>query len=209
MPLLTLYRTFGITIATLTAPVKSGLPIAMRDTSAIPASLFKQAMRRLAATPSIITTAYRGARYGMTATAVNSVSAEPPSLLVCVNRTASISRPLNETRLFCVNILDANQQDLCRVFSGGESGEARFRSGSWESGREAIPYLKEAQANLLCRVEQQSSFSTHDIFIARIIETMVRENGSPLVYLLGEFFERVQPSAIRPMAGGLPSHGPP
>jgi flavin reductase len=148
---------------------------------------FKQAMRCLAATPTIITTFWQGQRYGMTATAVNAVSADPPSLLVCVNRGASICEPLLQAQSFCVNVLDADHQELCRVFSGGASGQARFASGEWRATSEQIPYLVEAQANLFCRVEQQSAFATHEIFIARIADTMIREDASPLVYLDGQF----------------------
>lgn len=159
---------------------------------AISAQNFKQAMRCLAATPTIITTYWQGRRFGMTATAVSAVSADPPSLLICINRGASICEPLLQARSFCVNVLEADHQALCRVFSGGAAGEARFGSGEWNSDANDIPYLVEAQANLFCNVERQSTFATHEIFIAKIASSSIREDASPLIYLNGEFLLRAK-----------------
>lgn len=155
-----------------------------------PNQLFKHAMRRLAATPCIVTTAVEGCRFGMTATAVNAVSADPPSLLVCINRNASIFQPLLAAQFFCVNVLHSDQQDLCRVFSGGESGEKRFEHGAWNEGLSNMPYLKDAQANLFCEVQQQAQFTTHEIFIAQILEIALGDEVSPLIYLDGEFLHK-------------------
>ena len=89
---------------------------------------FKEAMRQVAATVSIISTRSEGSRYGMTATAVTSVSCDPPSLLVCINRSASIHKPLEERKLFWVNLLREGQQSLCSTFSGGKTGRAALRT---------------------------------------------------------------------------------
>jgi flavin reductase (DIM6/NTAB) family NADH-FMN oxidoreductase RutF len=153
---------------------------------------FKAAMRCLAATPSIITANDGACRFGMTATAVNAVSADPPSVLVCINRNASIFQPVSATQWFCVNVLESDHQDLCRVFSGGESGERRFEHGDWAAGMEGLPYLKDAQASLFCRVEQQAQFTTHQIFIGRIVGLMVGVDVSPLIYLDGEFLHKAR-----------------
>ena len=71
----------------------------------IDAAAFKKGMRHLAASVTLITTRHRDLRGGLTATAVCSVSAEPPQILVCVNKTASAHDPIGEAGFFCVNIL--------------------------------------------------------------------------------------------------------
>src|SRR3954462_7103791 len=79
---------------------------------------FRNAMRRLAATVTIVTTADGGRWHGMTATAVTSVSADPPALLVCVTQSASLQEPLMASGRFGVNLLRACHADLCGIFSG-------------------------------------------------------------------------------------------
>lgn len=159
---------------------------------AISSQQFKAAMRCLAATPCIITANDGARRFGMTATAVNAVSADPPSVLVCINRNASIFEPVATTQWFCVNVLESDHQNLCRVFSGGESGERRFEHGDWSVGMEGLPFLKDAQASLFCRVEQQAQFTTHQIFIGRIVGLTVGAEVSPLIYLDGEFLHKAR-----------------
>jgi len=148
---------------------------------------FKSAMRRLAATVSIISTGGpQGARYGMTATAVTSVSAEPPSLLVCINRNASIHDPLHEVGRFCINVLGTGHEDHCFDFSGRTMGESRFERGSWQS-RFGIPYLADAQATVFCDVDQKISYGSHTIFIGRVTDCVVSGEPKPLIYVNGTF----------------------
>ena len=91
---------------------------AVADSGQITAD-FKKAMRRLAATVTIISTSdANGNRYGMTATAVNSLAMDPPSLLICVNHSASIHAPLVGRGRFCVNVLTTGHEDLVSAFSG-------------------------------------------------------------------------------------------
>lgn len=100
---------------------------------------FRLAMRRLAATVTIITTSDSGTRHGMTATAVTSVCADPPSILFCVNQSASIHAPLKVGSRICVNLLKAAHTELSNVFSGKLEGEARFGHGQWDAGEFGVP----------------------------------------------------------------------
>lgn len=145
---------------------------------------FRSAMRRMAATVTIVSSSHKGARHGMTATAITSVSMEPPSLLVCVNRDASIHDPLWESGRFCINLLSQGQDEYCHVFSGREQGEARFDSGNWACSG-GIPYLVDAQANLFCRVDKRIAYGTHTIFIGLVDHAHFNEETRPLLYLDG------------------------
>ena len=79
---------------------------------------FRAAMRRIAATVTIVT-ADDGERYhGMTATAVTSLSMEPPSLLVCINKKAFLHDILLRAGNFCINVLHQDQAELSAAFSG-------------------------------------------------------------------------------------------
>src|SRR5579862_7315586 len=107
---------------------------------------FKRAMRRLASTVTIISTSdANGNRYGMTATAVNSLTMDPPSILICANQSASIHDPLTVRGRFCVNVLTTEHEELVSAFSGRLKGDARFGVGEWGVDETGMPYLDGAQ----------------------------------------------------------------
>ena len=92
---------------------------------------FRDAMRRLASTVTIVTTTTDEGPSGMTATAVTSLSADPPAILVCVNRSASIHAKLELGRRFCISLLSVDHRDLPSAFGGGIDPDKRFDYGSW------------------------------------------------------------------------------
>jgi flavin reductase (DIM6/NTAB) family NADH-FMN oxidoreductase RutF len=99
---------------------------------------FRKAMRSLASAVSIVSTAHDDRRFGMTATAVCSLSMQPPTLLVCVNQSTSLHHPLLSAGRFCINILHADQDELARTF--GQKGiEDRFANGNWQVDDRGVP----------------------------------------------------------------------
>ena len=148
---------------------------------------FRDAMRRVAATVNIVTTEADGVPMGMTATAVSSLSAEPPSLLVCVNQTASMHDSLALASHFCVNVLHHDQLEISRVFSDSTLRDIRFSSGGWQRHDDGTPFLPDAQASLLCERSQLIAFETHSICIGRVTDVRVRSDVNPLIYLNGRF----------------------
>jgi flavin reductase (DIM6/NTAB) family NADH-FMN oxidoreductase RutF len=152
---------------------------------------FRDAMRRLAATVTIITTSEGKNWHGMTATAVTSVSADPPALLVCVNQSASLHEPLLGSGRFCVNLLRACHTDLCGVFSGQRDGAERFAVGQWLADESGLPYLADAQASLLCTVELKLPYATHTVFIGRVDTVRIFDEVKPLIYQDGRFANSV------------------
>ena len=148
---------------------------------------FRLAMRRLAATVNIVTIREGDRPMGMTATAVSSLAADPPSLLVCVNQTASMHNPLVEAQAFCINILHQDQHDVATVFSDRKMRDARFATGQWEHREDAPPYLLDAQAVLLCERRQLITFATHTICIGAVSEIRLRDDIDPLLYVDGRF----------------------
>ena len=149
---------------------------------------FRLAMRRMASTISIIsTTDDSGQRFGMVATSVSSVSMDPPTLLICVNRAASIHAPLLQQRRFCVNVLTPEQRCLVAAFSGHLKGEDRFTLGRWTAHeRWGLPSLEAAQANIACTVEKCIEMGTHSVLIASVICTQVADAVDPLIYVDGQ-----------------------
>ncbi len=141
---------------------------------------FRDTMRHVAATVFAITAGHEGKRYGMLATAVSSLSFEPPSLLVCVNQSASMHQPMIEAGRFCVNVLATANQPVADSFTAN-SGEERFSVGAWDNV-DGIPVLADGQSSLICRIVDQHDFGTHSILIGELTHGWHRGISSPLAY---------------------------
>jgi len=149
---------------------------------------FRDAMRRLASTVTIIsTTSGQGRRHGITATAVSSLSMDPPSLLVCVNRSGSLHDLLAEADHFCVNLLRIEQVDLSHVFAGKLGSEERFQHGNWAENEHGLPYITDAQASIFCRKQDVIPHGSHSIFIGMVNKTLVSDDICPLLYGNGAY----------------------
>jgi len=156
----------------------------------IDATAFKKGMRHLAASVTLITTRHRGQRGGLTATAVCSVSADPPQLLVCVNKTASAHDPIGEAGLFCVNILAPAHRKIAERFAGmdGVEGDERFRDmGAWRELTTGAPVLEGCPVSFDCKLVTRVSAGTHTIYIGEIIDLTLDANATPLLYADGTF----------------------
>ncbi|HEX7075546.1 MAG TPA: flavin reductase family protein [Hyphomicrobiaceae bacterium] len=151
------------------------------------AEAFRQAMRQFAATVTVVTTGDRERRFGITATAVTSAAMEPPSLLVCINRSASMHGPLTELGRFCVNILKTGQENVSRAFGGGCRQEDRFASDQWVIDDCGVPFLPAAQTVVFCKTAQSVECGTHTIFIGEVQRVLVQPEIAPLLYCNGVF----------------------
>jgi flavin reductase (DIM6/NTAB) family NADH-FMN oxidoreductase RutF len=148
---------------------------------------YRAAMRRVASTVMIVTCCDHGRRYGMTATAVTSVSVEPPTLLACVNRNAGLHAFLQTADYFCVNVLRGSQTAQAAAFSGALQGESRFAVGEWHMDSDGTPYLADAQANLFCRKVGAIAHASHTIFLGEVFQARVLESIEPLLYNDGAY----------------------
>lgn len=144
-------------------------------------------MRRLASTVSIVSCAVGGNRYGIAATAVTSLCAEPASVLLCVNEARAIVPALTERGYFYLNLLQSSQEKVSRAFGGERGGQERFSVGDWQEDDDGLPYLVGAQANLLCRLEGVTGYGTHKIFIGHVLGGHFTEEVNPLIYQDGYY----------------------
>lgn len=151
------------------------------------AEQLKQGLRRLGKAVVVITAWHEERRWAMTATAVSELSLEPPSLLVCVNRNASLHGPLTARTHFCVNILHRDQLDVSHACSGKLKGEDRFREGEWGAGPSGTPFLRDAQASFFCRYETHLDYGTHAVVIGAVEQVEIAGDVDPLIYLDGGY----------------------
>jgi flavin reductase (DIM6/NTAB) family NADH-FMN oxidoreductase RutF len=158
----------------------------MTEAAAPSNEAFRQAMRRVASTVNVITICVGGEPMGITATAMSSISLDPPSLLVCINRTAAMHGSMEDVSHFRVNVLHRDQEEIASIFADRSRQALRFADG-WTVDCERPPRLIDAQASLLCRRIDHHRFGTHSIFIGQVEEVAVREGIDPLVYLNGRY----------------------
>ena len=142
-------------------------------------------MRRLPAAVTIVTTGTGGKRNGFTATAVCSVSAEPPHLLVCANREMATCGFIRATGYFAVNLLRHDQAALAERFGGrgGFEGEERFRRGNWQPLASGTPGLIDACAVFECQVVELRTIATHDVVIGKVLDVRSDPSCDALVYV--------------------------
>ena len=157
---------------------------------AVSAREFRDLMRNVTGAVSIIASGPVGERSGLTATAVCSVSDQPPTLLVCVNRAATSREVIARTGSFSVNVLGANCHALATHFSGrtGASGEGKFDAGAWTTLATGAPILTSALAAFDCEVVDIKDVATHSIVIGRVIAGKLGPAGAPLLYARGAYW---------------------
>jgi len=138
---------------------------------------FRDAMACVGAAVNIITTDGPAGLAGFTASAVCSVTDSPPTLLVCLNRGASVWPIFSENRTLCVNTLSAGQEPLSNLFGGKTPMADRFAAARWQTGDTGCPRLENALASFDCRISQVVSVGTHDILFCDIV-SIVRPPGA-------------------------------
>jgi 3-hydroxy-9,10-secoandrosta-1,3,5(10)-triene-9,17-dione monooxygenase reductase component len=158
-------------------------------TPALEAATFKQAMRRLVGGVSVITAGAGEARTGMTSTSAHSLSVDPPTMLVCVNRNASTWPVIQREGHFCVNILDARHQHIADRFTGrdGVKGPDRYEGARWRQFATGAWGLEDALAVVDCAVEEILERHSHGIVIGAVQAIHIGAGGEALVYGHGRF----------------------
>lgn len=131
---------------------------------------FVEAMAAAASGVSVVTTDGAHGRFGLTVSAVTSISAEPPLLLACINRKNPISAAITENGCFTVNLLSEHQVPLARIFAGRpEHGPAYdFGAADWHQGVTPAPVLDHAAATFECKLDSWHDGGTHRIFIGAV-----------------------------------------
>lgn len=150
---------------------------------------FRSAMRHLAGGVSVITVGRGTEITGMTVTSVSSLSVDPPTLIVSINRESSSWPLLKTCGFFGVNIVNADQLDVAERFSGkdGLKGAARFAGAQWITLVSGVPLLAGALAAIDCEVEDFVERHSHAIVIGRVTDMQLSPRGAALTYWQGQY----------------------
>lgn len=151
---------------------------------------FKQAMKHCAGAVALVTVGIEpGRRTGLTVTSACSLSDDPPSLLVCVNRNASAHARIRDEGCFAINFLSEEHTLLALTFSGqrGINGDDRFAFGRWLDGTTGAPVLEDAAVAFDCMLAQEFGTKTHSVFVGEVRLVRISTAPNPLIYLRSGF----------------------
>jgi len=168
-----------------TLPIKESkqmkdLPLA--ELASVEKQAFRDAMAHLGSAVNIITTDGAAGRAGFTASAVCSVTDSPPTLLVCLNRSASVYPVFQQNQVLCVNTLSDRHESLSNLFGGKTPMETRFAAAEWVAMATGSPALQGALTSFDCRVSQVTSIGTHDVLFCEVIDILRSDDSHGLVY---------------------------
>lgn len=169
------------------------------EASTVDAADFRSGMALLGGACTIITAQHNGERAGLTATAVCSVSAEPPRLLVCVNRNVWAHDLICASGTLGVNVLAPRHESLARRFAGmvgGVTGSERFLEGDWTTGDAGAPLLRDALVHFECTVAEATASGTHSLFLCDVRAVNAHQaNQSALMYFNRHFISAALPAS--------------
>lgn len=145
---------------------------------------YRDAMAHFAGHVHVVTTDGKAGRRGVTVIAACSVSDDPPTVLVCLNRENAANDTFAENGVFALNTLADRHRPLADAFSGvgALDQDARFALADWRSEATGAPVLPDAVAVFDCRIIETHDVATHRILIGRVEGVRIGERDTALLY---------------------------
>jgi flavin reductase len=145
---------------------------------------YREAMSRLGAAVNIITSTGPGGDVAFVASAVCSVTDDPPTLLVCMNRGSKSHAAFNAAKILCVNVLAHEHQELAAPFASvGELPMAeRFALAKWLRLATGAPVLENSAASFDCEIDQIHEIGTHSVFFCKVKAIHLGPSTAGLIY---------------------------
>ena len=148
---------------------------------------FKAAMRHFPTGVTVVTSVREGEPRGVTVSSFASVSVDPPLVLICINREARSYLVISESKVFCVNILSGDQEQLAARFAS-KLRHNQFEGVPYDTGTTGTAIIHGAVAHLECEVAEEHHAGSHSVFIGRVVSCASRP-GTPLGYYNGAFHD--------------------
>lgn len=169
--------------------MRSCLATSMSAASFADPSAFKSAMRELVGAVGIVTAGRGDERRGLTVTAFCSLSVDPPSLIVCVNKATEGHAAILQHGSFCLNVVGDEHRPFADCFAGRTElrGVDRFSQGRWSTAVTGAPVLVDAIAALDCDVLDSFDRDTHTVFIGGARAVRSAPDRAALIYRTGEY----------------------
>jgi flavin reductase (DIM6/NTAB) family NADH-FMN oxidoreductase RutF len=147
--------------------------------------LYRDGMALFAAAVHIVTTDGPSGPTGFTASAACSVTDDPPTLLVCLNRASELHPIFQNNGVFCLNTLAAGQRELAELFSrrAGMPMHERFVMPVWEKLETGSPVFRDALVSFDCRIAEVREVGTHWVMFGSVVEIRTSGRTSALFYV--------------------------
>lgn len=155
---------------------------------------FIEAMRMVASSVAVVTTDGDAGSHGATVNAFSSVSADPPTILVCLHALSKISKMVTQNGVFNLNVLPDGGQYIADRFAGAHDAEVSDRFDGIACNRSGIPTIDGA-TTFHCTVEQSIMAGSHQIYIGRV-SAIDGGIDLPLTYMNGAFHSVVPQQII-------------
>jgi flavin reductase len=143
---------------------------------------FRDAMSKMGAAVNIVTSDGPAGKVGFAATAVCSVTDTPPTLLICLNRSASVFNAVMENKAICVNVLSSDHDGLSNLFGGKTPVEERFAAANWHCGPSGAPVLDDAVVSFDCTVTADMDIGTHKVLFCSVMSISQGLRDEALIY---------------------------
>jgi len=147
---------------------------------------FKIGMRKYIYSVSVISnTQSNGRKNAITVSSVTSISINPPSIIVCINKKSSIHESLILDSKFCINLVNEEQRDIAEICSDPNRINERFKNIEWIGDKP--PIMMNALVNIICKVDKIVEYKTHSIVIGLVQKIKNSEHKNPLMYQEGMY----------------------
>ncbi|GGX01116.1 flavin reductase family protein [Streptomyces lomondensis] len=156
--------------------------------------VMKQVNRQFVTGVTVVTAMDGQTPRGLAVNAFSSISLDPATVMVCVQRTSSTHACLFRADHLAINILSTDQLDVVRTFAS--KADDKFKDVAWESGPYGSPLIARSSAQMETEIRERLQASTHTVFICRVVHAAVAERP-PMVYSAGKFFDG---GALAPLA---------
>jgi len=147
--------------------------------------IFRTAMGKFATGVTVVTTEHNGEVQGMTANAFMSVSLEPKLILISVANKAKMNESIRNSGIFAVSLLANDQEEMSMYFAGQikEKRDIAFKSFN------GMPVINGALANITCDVHNSHVEGDHTLYIGKVRDISLSDEGKPLTYFSGRYYE--------------------
>lgn len=155
--------------------------------------LMKQVNRQFVTGVTVVTVMDDDRPRGLAVNAFSSISLDPPTVMVCIQRTSSTHDPLFRASHLAINILSTDQVDVVNRFAS--RSDDKFAGLDWAAGPFGSPVIDRSSAQMEVLIRERLQASTHTVFICRVVHATVSERV-PMVYSAGRFYDGGALSAL-------------
>ncbi len=150
---------------------------------------FRDSMAHLGAAVNIVTTCGPAGQCGFTASSICSLTDDPPTLIVCMNRSSKQNAAFKANTVACVNTLTAGQKELSEIFAGRKNLDMpqRFAAAEWTAMTTGAPVLNGALVSFDCQIEQTLEIGSHSLFVCRVLALTPCRDEMALMYFRRAF----------------------